>query len=307
MNYSKKVSEGQLYLKQIRDEIIDSEHPEELLKKMYSYVKEVAPDFYVDGNMHPLYEILRSDVMTCENRLLGKFIDEAKPVFDFNDNSAYVNCILDYIVDHVRKGLVYEKSWPFTIPLDINRMDFENDCTLACKEVKALCDEFGLESHIVTIHPGYSKYAFLFNGNGFHMFNIVKVDGEYNLVDCTYRQFFRLNNNVLERLGVVNLAGVRAGRFMMMNDDRKQVANKILRDGWIKLDADVLKHYLDGFTISFRNGSYYEQTGDFSYTADYDIDTYIKFLSGEDSQVNQEGREVLGYQKKPLKNSKISF
>ena len=33
------------------------------------------------------------------------------------------------------------------------------------------------------------------------------------------------------------------------------------------------------------------------------VDDYIKFLHGENSQLNIEGEENLGYQRRPLKNS----
>ncbi len=73
---------------------------------------------------------------------------------------------------------------------------------------------------------------------------------------------------------------------------------KILKDGWIKSDEDILKHYLDGFAISYRNGIYYAQTKDYSYKTSYNAEDYIRFLKEEDSQINHEGKEALGFQKR---------
>ena len=56
------------------------------------------------------------------------------------------------------------------------------------------------------------------------------------------------------------------------------------------------------FTVSFRNGLYYENTNDFSFTAPYSVEDYVKFLHGENSQLNIEGEENLGYQRRPLKD-----
>ena len=34
---------------------------------------------------------------------------------------------------------------------------------------------------------------------------------------------------------------------------------KIVKDGFVELTEHNFKHYLDGFTLSFRNGLFYEQ------------------------------------------------
>ena len=292
-------------------EMIDSNCSEEVIKKVYSYVKEIIPEYYIDGDMHLSYDSIRNEVIACEELFDGKFIIPSDPVFSFYDNSDYdeddIESILNYIVHHTRRYLVLNHSFNMRRPVDINGLDFENDCIDASNKVKQLCDEMWLESHVIGLYPGYDRFAKLFDGRGFHMLNIIEINNEYYLVDCTYRQFFTLRQSLLERLGIIGLAGVKAGRFMMMNDERKKIADTILKNGWIKLDENVLKHYLDGFTMSYRNGLYYEETGDFSYTCDYSVDDYIKFLKGEDSQINHEDREVLGYQKRPLKNNRLKF
>ena len=97
------------------------------------------------------------------------------------------------------------------------------------------------------------------------------------------------------------MQGCLPGTFILMDKEREEVAKKLLRDGWIELDEKKLKTYLDAFAISYRNGIYYETTNDYSFTANYTIDDYIRFLKGEDNQINHEGKESLGHQKRPSK------
>lgn len=315
LDYWKRLTECRSVIKKIYSDLQKVDVPDKKVREMYAYAKKVIPEFFIDEgfpHMHCSYDFLRDDLINCESLFEEKFIIDSEPIFDFFDNReiddyADPESVLNYIVHNVRRYLVLSHSWNQRRPIDINRLDFENDCLTASNKVKELCDQLWLESHVIGIYPGYMKHNDLYNGNGFHMANVVKIEDKYYLVDCTYRQFFTYRQNFLDRIGIVEMAGCKAGKFMMMSEERKNIANKVLRDGYIELDGDVLKHYLDGFTLSYRNGLYYEQTGDFSYTTGYDVDTYIKFLRGEDNQLKHEDREVLGYQKRPLRNSKMKF
>ena len=80
----------------------------------------------------------------------------------------------------------------------------------------------------------------------------------------------------------------------------------MLKDGFILLNEEVLKNYLDGFAISYRNGLYYEETNNFSFTTSYTPKQYIDFLKGNDNQLNYEKRSHLGFQQKVLQK-KLSF
>ena len=183
----------------------------------------------------------------------------------------------------------------------------ENKCLDASNKVKELCNELNIECYTIPIYPGYQKEANLMNGCGFHFFNIIKLGNKYYLVDTTYSQFFLIKQNHLERIGIPNSAGCKLGTFMTLNNDRKEIATKILKDGYIELDEDIFKNYLDGFTLSFRNGLYYEQTQDFSFTTEYTKDDYIRFLDGDDNQINHEEKQLLGLQKKPLSKIHLPF
>lgn len=94
---------------------------------------------------------------------------------------------------------------------------------------------------------------------------------------------------------------------MLMTEKGRKIANTLISDGYIELNDEVFKTYLDAFTISFRNGLYYENTLDFSYTTEYSLDDYIRFIHGDDNQINHEDKLYLGYQSKPLKNYKLNF
>ena len=101
--------------------------------------------------------------------------------------------------------------------------------------------------------------------------------------------------------------GCKAGVYMLMTEDSKKIANELLSNGYIEINEETLKIYLDPFAISFRNGLYYEQTQDFSYTTDYDADDYMEFLWGNDNQLNYEDQNCLGYQNRTLKNPNMNF
>ena len=95
------------------------------------------------------------------------------------------------------------------------------------------------------IYPGFSYMHRLFNGNGFHYFNLVIIDNQKYIVDCSYSQFFWLRQSMLERTGILGVASATPGRFMTLNDSRLETAKTILRDGWIKADEINLKNKYD--------------------------------------------------------------
>ena len=279
----------------------------EKIKQVYTFIKQISPDLYHYGFMESGYKHLINTVIDFEYNLLpNEFIIPSNPIFTNQlqeiSSQSSPEQILSYLVNETRRFLI-EKYSKTNKENDINKMDFANYCKEASQKVKQHCDEQKIRCEKVIIHPGFSEEEFLYNGNRFHFMNIVYINNIRYLVDCTYRQFFTLRLNMLERIGIVNLSGCKPGIFMLMTESRKKTAEKILKDGWIELTESVLKDYLDGFSLSFRNGLYYEKTNDFSFTTPYSANDYMRFLLGEDNQVNHEGNEVLGYQKKPLKKN----
>lgn len=115
----------------------------------------------------------------------------------------------------------------------------------------------------------FNHNSTLFNGRGYHFFNILKINGNYYLVDCTYKQFFLLRKCLLERIGIPYLSGCYPGVFMCLTEKRKNTAEQIIQNGYIPLTDDIFKDYMDGFLLSWRNGTFYEETKDCSYTTPY--------------------------------------
>ena len=93
----------------------------------------------------------------------------------------------------------------------------------------------------------------------------------------------------------------------MGDKNHEKMAVELLTNGYVELNEDIFKKYMDSFALSFRNGLYYENTKDFSFTVPYTVEDYIRFLNGEDNQIKHEGRENLGFQGRPLKNPRLVF
>ena len=276
------------------------EYTEELLE-LYRFVKEITPSFYIDGKIDESYKDIIYGVRKCESHLSRKFIMESSPqrIQDLElTSSSSKESILDYIVGETRRTLSILHSGG-----NFNSAPLTNFGYTSSLEVHSLCEKAGIEDKMVCISPGYAEELNLFDGSHFHYVNILCIEGTYYLVDCTYRQFFTSNNNSLERLGIVSLGGCSVGTFMKMDGLRLNVAKTVLSRGWIKLDESTYKAYFDGFTMSFRNGLYYEETDDYTFMPKYSAYDYINFLVGTDNQVNYEGTEVLGYQLRPLKKN----
>ena len=196
--------------------------------------------------------------------------------------------------------------------MDLDDFDFTDQCCNAADYVSYICNQNNIKCYLIDIFPGYKEDARILENakcihSRCHYANVVEYNGKYYLVDVTYSQFFHLYKNNLDRLGVVGFDGCAPGTFMLLNEERKNLAQTLVMYGYIELTENIFKSYLDGFTISFRNGSYYETTNDFSYTTDYTVEDYIKFLAREDNQINHEGIRNLGYQKKPLKDPFMNF
>lgn len=271
--------------------------------EVYKYLKENILLFYNDGRINYYYGRVIALIMKCEAKLPKTFIIESNPVFDYyKDDHINMNeeekSILEKIVLLTRKELLKRHS-----VLDpneaIKKMCFTNCCCESSNIVKKICDDNDIKNYVVLLDPGFSYNEKLCNGNGFHYFNIVKLNKKYYLIDCTYRQFFKTKGNFLEKIGLLNMQMCLPGTFILMNEGIVKYADKLLKDGWIELDENILKSYLDGFAISYRNGLYYEKTNDYSYETNYTPEDYINFLEKKDNQINHEGREVLGYQKRP--------
>ncbi|MCM1370849.1 MAG: hypothetical protein NC181_03040 [Clostridium sp.] len=282
---------------------INNENYQIILSEIYNFIKKVSKDYYDESHMCEAYKHLLISIIKLERKLPYKKMLDIKinETLENNDN------IILKIINKTREYLVLNHSIYEGLNKKIEDINLTNDCKKSSEYISFLCKQENIECHTLIIDPGYSCAHQLYNGCGYHYINIVKYNNKYYLLDATYSQFFYLKSNNLDRIGIVKYANCNVGAFMIMNHDTKKIATTILEDGYIELNEQVFKKYLDGFTISYRNGLYYESTGDYSYTAPYSVDDYIKFFRGEDNQVNHEGRENLGYQMRPLKNWKLNL
>ena len=275
------------------------------IKNIYSIVKREAPNFYTDAVGFDLpYKYLKKELFLYELKMPKRFIIPSDPDLTFKTKD---DNILDYIVYEARCALASKMNIPRDELHMFKQFELSNKCHDVSDIVKDICDKEGVCCKTILIYPGFDKESKLCGEYGFHYFNVVYVNNEAFLIDCSYRQFFTEKGNHLERIGIPFLQGAKPGVFMLMDEERKEVAKTLLKKGWIKLTNKVLKCYLDGFAISYRNGLYYEQAGDFSFTTEYTPDDYKNFLSGVDNQILHEGKDVLGYQKVLLKNPNISI
>lgn len=273
------------------------------LNEAYKYVKEITPYFFINGHISPYFKRIKTILLKCERLLNDKFLIKNTPIYKeekrpFVSKDNYKE-ILDYVVYETRKKILKAN-----LSSNLNQLNLLNYCIISNSYVLSLLDSLGLteDSFPVTLTPGFVDEPELYDGSGYHCISFIRLGERYFLIDCTYAQYFILGQNSLERTGIINLMNCKPGNFMIMNEDRFSVANEILTKGWIELDEDTFKHYMDGFVFFYRNGLYYDLTNDYSYDISYSAEDYYNFIIGKDSLLNYEKKETLGYQKVP--NSK---
>lgn len=212
--------------------------------------------------------------------------------------NTYLSCQGSEIINKIIITAISKLLWAFEERYNnINEIDMENNCIIISLYIKEICDEWGINSRVIEIWPGYDVNARLFGMTGFHYANILYIQEKEYLVDLSYKQFFKKNRSFLEEIGVVGLCAPLAGTFMLMDRERKQVAEKLLKNGFIELKNNNFKAYCDGFTISYRNGLYYSNY-DSSFSTNYTNQDYINFvINKSDNQIMHEAVRCLG----PLK------
>lgn len=282
------------------------------INEFYRYIKEVTPYFCNSEKRVQLLRNLAEERKWIEVKFSDNSIIHEMPLFTYDghktdydlDNYNSIEDILNEIVYQTRtmlSGLNHDYNKLLNLKL-------ANRCQEASEFIIKLAKKFNINAKIVKIYAAYSADELLYETDeGYHYFVIITIDNETFLIDCTYSQFFSWYRNHIERLGNFCYSGCFPGVYMLKDIEREKVARIILRNGWIKLDESTFKCYLDGFTLYYRNGLYYEDLGEAVYTSDYNIDTYINFLFGDDSQIKHEKRRYLGYQPAPLRKSDFKF
>lgn len=185
--------------------------------------------------------------------------------------------------------------------------DYTGYCGEVACEIRDLCKKFGIDHQTIEINPlfakkFYSPFEGMLGDSVRHYASLIKLNNKKYLVDPTYRQFFMINQNNINRIGVPYLNSCNPGFFMMQNESYKKIAQHLINFGWIEATDQNLKAYFDGFAISFRNGIYYEDMEDFIFKTDYQVEDYISFLNGKGSQLEKEPVISLGRQMRPLES-----
>ncbi len=288
----------------------------ELLKLVYSDMKVLATRVY-GRDEYKNYDDLRCRMLRYEGAYCSdEYIVESEPVFSpmdirfFNKHITRYNHpeeFLEHLVWFTRSGLLKLLREADSNVKSLRNVSLVNECYNASCLVKNLCNMLKANCRTIKIPPAFTDSVQLLDGHGFHYFNMISAGGREYIVDCTYRQFFRLDKNMIERMGVFRVNGCDPGIYMMMNESRKKTALHLLKYGWVEATRENLKNYLDGFALASRNGLFYERYPECGYETPYSVEDYMNFLNGYDHQINHEPIECLGEQDYSLKDPKFKF
>ena len=278
----KKLDEIRIRLKEAID--IDKSNPDRDI-----LIKSIMLDLYQFFSNYPekllnkyvyIFEIYKIERMLSE-----EFIDiDSKP--DFNEN--------DFLV-YPEKRLSKEDSInaaKFLVFLTRRRLSggdgLENDslekrCIISSSYVRNFCIDLNIDYVSFNVSQDLTK-------GYYHCFTIIKFplkNGEVKkyLVDCTYRQFFTKSDSFIERIEVMRglAKGASIGAYMTMTEDRKRIAEELLKNGFIEATPENLKAYFDAIIFSARDKHFYKSNGlDYMNPDDcipnYTINDYMNML-----------------------------
>lgn len=285
------------------------------MNSLYREMKEMAPLFTKKGLIKDDFAVLVRTLRTVEDKLPRHFILENEPEYD-HDYNVDKNEILDhseeeiinYIVHRVRSFLLAHYSVNGNLRnVKLCNIDLLGQCSNVSMNVKFVCEALKIPCKIITIVPAFYSGFNVYGKGGNHQFCLVTIGDKEYIADLTYSQFFTMRENNLNRIGIPFLGGCNVGVYMTFDEKSREFAESLMRDGWVEATDENKKLYFDAFAISYRNGLYYENKGEVSYTADYTAEDYMNFLKEEDSQVNHESLEELGCQKRLLKDKYLNF
>lgn len=269
---------------------------------MYFYIINMSKDSddslftsYIDGQ---LYEI--------EQALPLKYIVDFKTKFSEMDDSefehdyqekiikkaTYEEDVLDFIVSTARNRL-FLSTKDINDPNKYDSIILDNRCIEAATYVADICDVLKIKNKIYRIDPGFSQDLQLYYGNGYHFFNYITFEDKDYIIDCSYSQFFKMNQNNPLALNI-DMDGCLPGIYMIQTASRLQTAKNILEYGWIKATDKSIKDYFDGFAMSYRNGLYYKDMNPVEYRTNYTAEDYMSFLKTTDNQSKREDVSYLG-------------
>lgn len=287
----------------------DKENPDQLLLEAYKYIKNNYDIFNIRAYD---YILALRNLRMCENNMPKKYICDCNVYFSYPKDDIDIKRLGEIDVLNALTTINRKLSLDLTSDIFIKNKDYNSlDTTNLCKNTTRLfeiyCKHNNIKCQRIKIAAGFDENIELFDGCGFHYFNIVTVNNEKYIYDVTYKQFFKIKDNFFQKLGIIGHPPTSLGKYMIIEEKRKKTAEELLKKGFIPYNEENLKNYLDGFALSYRNGLYYEQVGNTNYNTIYTFDDYERFLFTDDSQVKHESIDVLGYQYKELKNPNFDF
>lgn len=291
---------------------IHSPYVRKNISHFYRYIKRITPKYCYSNDKVELLKHIGEEMKWIEAKFENNSIIDEKPIFNPNEHESKFTFISSDNVEDLLNEIVYWTRFMLSKPQynanELINFKLVNRCEDASHYIYQLARIYGFKARIIKIPPAFSEDIPLYNCNmDFHYFTLLEMDNKKYIVDCTYSQYFSWYRNTLERLGHYGANGCLPGIYMLQNKEREEVARTILRNGWIEFNEDTIKHYMDGFALSFRNGLYYEDLGEAIYETPYNIEDYHNFLFTSDSQIKREGIRHLGYQRYILKKSDFKF
>jgi len=177
------------------------------------------------------------------------YIMESKPIID--ENIEYKSDMSSdekakYIAQRMRQVLIDPDKNQRGLEYDLSKDNLRGECRNTTRLLLEECSD---------INSMFNKYQIKADGfntkddlgltkNDNHSFGIIHIDGKKYIVDCTYRQFFSVTKNI-------EFGRVRdAGKYMLVDDQRKAFAEQLLKQGFVEATPENLKMYFDGFVLA---------------------------------------------------------
>ena len=238
--------------------ILDKKNPnrlveiEESMNEVYKYFKDtIKTCSFTDERLIEIFKLeslLNNEFLPLENEpIFNKFNNPILPSSINNEQDCIK--VLEYIVHKTREKLNETD--------DIKNSTLKAKCITGTYITEDICKSINITQKRYSCSEDLSPGVF-------HCFNVITFNLPNNktidyIVDCTYRQFFTYSDSFLERIGIMYNCGASIGKYMIMDNDRKETAEHILKHGYIKAEEKTIKQYLDGFIFTGRNGHFYEE------------------------------------------------
>ena len=176
---------------------------------------------------------IKGKIQYLDNFPLPYIEDDSYNLDEFNESMSDEKKITS-VVQKERKYLMRR--------YDLTCENLSGECRDSAERIILDCTSKGFTDSMVLTPSTY------LDGVEIHNCTIANLNKKSYLIDCTYRQFFT-NKNKESHCGI----------YMLNNEKRKEIANQLLKKGWIEATPENLKAYMDGFEMAKRKS--FEETG----------------------------------------------